>query len=359
MEKLKNSKPLILLLITGAVFLFLKYIAPLVAPVLTAMLFVTIFGNLLKKMQDRLRLHRQVGAMLLLLFAILILTLLIWILFSWVVGSLPSWLDKLDLLEKDMTVIIQGGCEAVGRALGVDNVYLEEILLSTIEDGIDYFQLKVLPGMVSHSLGYVKSLGVLGGFLVTFIIAVVLLAKDYDAIMNRMLDREEYHVLLEVICGIIRYIATFVKAQAIIMASSASLAALVLGISGIQQGVLWGMTAGFLDVFPFVGTGIVLLPLAIVQLFQGYYGKAIACVVLYVGCIFLREILEPRLIGKRIGVNPIAVLVSLYAGIQLFGISGIIKGPLGFMIIYQTYLSLQKRWQSQELQYAEPEEYED
>lgn len=73
------------------------------------------------------------------------------------------------------------------------------------------------------------------------------------------------------------------------------------------------------------------------------YGKAVICIILYVCCIFLRELLEPRLIGQRIGVTPIAILVSLYAGIQLFGIWGIIKGPLGFVIIYETYRSLKHK----------------
>ena len=50
-EKIKNSKIGILLLLTGAVYFFLKYISPLVAPALVAMLFVTIFGPLLKKIQ--------------------------------------------------------------------------------------------------------------------------------------------------------------------------------------------------------------------------------------------------------------------------------------------------------------------
>ena len=177
----------------------------------------------------------------------------------------------------------------------------------------------------------------------TFLITTVLLAKDYDSIMNRMLDREEWHIFLEVVCGIIRYIATFVKAQAVIMGAIACLAAAVLGFAGIRQGILWGILAGILDMLPFIGTGIILFPLALVQIFQGHYGRAVACFLLYIGCIFLREILEPKLIGKRIGVSPVAVLVSLYAGIQLFGIWGIIKGPLGFVIIYQTYLSLQRR----------------
>jgi len=343
MDKIKNSKPIILLLIIGAVYFFLKYITPLVAPVLFAMLFVTIFGNTLKKMQDRFRIHRQIGAIILLLFAGVILAVLIWILFSWIVGSLPSWIGKLDLVEHEISTIVHAICETVGRAIRVDNIYLEETILGTIQSGIDYFQFEVIPGMLSHSFRYVKVIGVVGGFLITFTIASVFLAKEYDAIMNRMLDREEFHVLLEVICSIIRYIATFIKAQLIIISVMAGVAAVVLGISGIEHGPLWGILAGIMDALPFIGTGIVLFPLAVTQLFQGNLWKAIVCVVLYVICIFIREALEPRLIGKHLGVNPLAVLVSIYAGIQLFGIGGIIKGPLGFIIIYQTYLSILKR----------------
>ena len=139
LEKLKNSKPLILLLLTGAVFLFLKYISPLVAPVLTAVLFVTIFGNLLKKVQMKLHIHRQVGAILLLLTATLILALFLWILFSWIVGSLPDWLEKLDLFERDLSAIVSSLCDTVGRALRVDSDYLEETVLGTIEAGLDHF----------------------------------------------------------------------------------------------------------------------------------------------------------------------------------------------------------------------------
>lgn len=343
MEKLKNNKLMILLLIIGAVYFFLKFISPLIAPVLIAMLFVTIFGNTLKKMQAKFHIHRQIGAIILLSIATLILAVLIWILFSWIVGSLPGWVDKLDVLEQELSVIVHTGCQTVGRALRVDNDYLAETVMGHFREGMDYFQMEVLPGMLSHSFVYLKVLGVVGGFLVTFIIAAVLLAKDYDDIMNRMLEREECHVLLEVICGIIRYIATFVKAQLIIISLMACLAAVVLGVFNIQQGVLWGILAGLLDALPFIGTGIVLFPLALVQLFNGYYGKALVCVLLYIACIFLRELLEPKLIGKRLGISPIAVLVSIYAGIQLFGIGGIIKGPLGFIIIYETYQSIQRR----------------
>ncbi len=342
-NKMMQHKLLTLLAIIGAVYFFLKYLSPLLAPILVAMLFVTIFGPTLKKMQKKFHIHRQVGAVILLLVAVTGVGLIIWILFSWIVGSLPQLLGRLDALEQQAGTIIHDICGAVGRTIGIDSVYLEEMLMGHLEEGINYLQEDAFPGMLSQSLTYVKAVGTVIGFLATFLIASVLLAKDYDRIMNNLLDREECHVLLEVICGIIRYIATFVKAQLLIMGAIAVLAAFVLAIVGIENGALWGILCGLLDVLPFIGTGIVLVPLAIVQLVYGRMGQALVCVILYGCCAFLREMLEPRLIGSRVGVPPIAVLASVYAGVQLFGIWGIIKGPLGFMIAFQTWKSIQRR----------------
>ena len=88
--------------------------------------------------------------------------------------------------------------------------------------------------------------------------------------------------------------------------------------------------------------------MSIQQFFGGNYVRGAVCLLVYVACIFIRELLEPRLIGKRIGVSPIAILLSIYAGIKLFGMWGIIGGPLGFIIIYQADMSLERRRGRQE-----------
>ena len=342
-EKIKNNQVALLLFLTGAVYFFLKIIAPLTSPVLGAVLFVTIFGPLLQKMQSKLKIHRQIGALLLLLIACGIFATLVWVLFSWLVVSMPDWIGALDSLEEGLETIVHETCRVVGKTLRIDGDYLEQTLLARVQEGIDYFQQQVLPGVLSQSLEYIKVLASFGGFLVTFLIATVLLAKDYDNIMNRLLDREECHVYLEIVCGIIRYIATYIRAQFIIMSIIGILSAAVLGVSGIHSGILWGILAGVLDALPFIGTGVVLVPLGIQQLFGANYARAVICLLLYVACIFIRELLEPKLIGKRVGVSPIAILISIYAGIKLFGLWGIIGGPLGFVMIYQSYLSLEKR----------------
>ena len=138
------------------------------------------------------------------------------------------------------------------------------------------------------------------------------------------------------------------KAQIIIMSIIGAVAAAALAVSGIHNGLLWGLLAGFLDALPFIGTGVVLVPLSIQQFFGGNYVRGAVCLLVYVACIFIRELLEPRLIGKRIGVSPIAILLSIYAGIKLFGMWGIIGGPLGFIIIYQADMSLERRRGGQE-----------
>ena len=262
-------------------------------------------------------------------------------------GSLPVWIGNLELREREWLEAVRGLCRSVGEIIGVDTAYLENTVSGRLQEGLDSLEENILPGMLSQSMQYVQWFAELGGFLVTFLIASVLLAKDYDGIMNRLLDQEACHVLLEVICGIVRYIATFVKAQGIIMTTIAMTAAATLGIAGIKHGILWGILAGILDALPFIGTGVVLVPLGMFQILDGNWGRALVCGVLYVVCIFLREVMEPRLIGRKIGVSPIAVLVSLYAGIRLFGVWGIIKGPLGFVLIYETYHSLARMYDRQ------------
>lgn len=316
-QKIKRNSVIMLLLLTGAVFLFLKYLVPLLSPIILAMLFVTIFGPLLQKLQ-RLHLHRQVGAVLLMVVALSVLAILLYLLCRWIWQGLPEamrlaegWKAKLpdwadDLLDFGLTELKKGALD------------LER-------------------GVLGGALHYTGKAAAFGGYLVTFVIATILLAKDYDEMMNGLLEREDCHLLLSVICSVIRYIATYVKAQVVIMGVIGAQCCLVLCVAGISQGFFWGILAGLLDALPFIGTGVVLTPLAIAQIIEGRIGVAILCAVLYVSCILTREMMEPKLIGKKMGIRPIAVLISLYVGIRLFGVAGIIKGPLGFVIIWETW----------------------
>lgn len=317
LRKIGNNGIVTLLLFTGAVFLFLRFLTPLLSPILVAMLFVTIFGPLLQKMQ-RIHVCRQAGAVLLMLLALLILAGIVFVAAYWVWNGFPRVLAQAERWKEELPdwarSFVSAGLQELQSGMG-----------------------SVTKGMLGSALRTAGRLVAFGGWLVTFLIAVILLAKDYDELMNELLGRKDCHLLLSVICGVIRYVSTYVKAQCVIMALIAGLCVIVLSLFGVPQGVPFGLLAGFLDALPFIGTGVVLVPLCLINAMERRFVAAIACAGLYLSCIFLREFLEPRLIGKKMGIRPIFVLISLYVGIHLFGVLGIVKGPLGFVIIWEIW----------------------
>ena len=60
---------------------------------------------------------------------------------------------------------------------------------------------------------------------------------------------------------------------------------------------------------------------------------AIGLIIIYVVVLVTRQFLEPKVLGKQIGIHPLATLMSIYIGLQIFGIFGFIIGPVLMVII--------------------------
>ena len=131
----------------------------------------------------------------------------------------------------------------------------------------------------------------------------------------------------------VRMVFSYIKAQLIIMSVIGGICSVVFWWAGSDMPFLWGYIVGFLDMLPFIGTGITLLPLAIFELVMGRSVLAVVFALLYVVCYFVREFMEPRLIGQRIGIHPLIILMSVFLGVKLYGLLGIVTGPLSYLLI--------------------------
>ena len=152
-----GKKMIVLLAVTGAVYFFLQYLTPLLAPVLLAMLFVTIFGPMMKRMNRKLHFPRPLSAIVLLILATLLLAVLLWVLSSWVLGSLPVWIRSMDVREQEWLEVVRNLCRSVGEIIGVDASYLENTVSGRLQEGLDSLEENILPGMLSQSMQYVRS----------------------------------------------------------------------------------------------------------------------------------------------------------------------------------------------------------
>ncbi len=111
-------------------------------------------------------------------------------------------------------------------------------------------------------------------------------------------------------------------------------ACLLLGFVLLREpyAFLLALLTALVDSLPVFGTGIILFPMALYRLFLGNPSAAIGLCILYGVVTVLRQILEPRILGAGVGLPPLAMLLSMYAGLQLFGIVGMLLVPVAVMI---------------------------
>ncbi len=133
---------------------------------------------------------------------------------------------------------------------------------------------------------------------------------------------------------------------------------LLLGfvILGESYAFLLALLTALVDSLPILGTGTILLPMALYRFFIGDIKTAVGFAVLYGIVTVVRQILEPKILGDGFGMHPLLMLVSMYTGLRLFGVLGMIVFPVFAMLaksIWEAF-SLEKQ-DKKDISHADPE----
>lgn len=97
---------------------------------------------------------------------------------------------------------------------------------------------------------------------------------------------------------------------------------------GCRYAILLSLVIAIIDALPLLGAGIILLPWSLVCFLGGDVAVGVALIIIWVIVTVARQVAEPRLLGKKMGLHPLAVLMSVYVGAEIFGFAGMIAGPL-------------------------------
>jgi predicted PurR-regulated permease PerM len=172
------------------------------------------------------------------------------------------------------------------------------------------------------------------GFIVAFGVMLYLLfflLRDGEDLMARMraavpLRPEQSAALADRFVAVIR--AT-IKGSVIVAILQGSIGGVVFGLLGIQGALIWGVMMAFLSLLPAIGTGLVWVPVAIYLFATGAIWQGVVlvlCGVFVIGMV--DNILRPILVGRDARMPDYIVLISTLGGIQVFGFSGFIIGPV-------------------------------
>ena len=109
----------------------------------------------------------------------------------------------------------------------------------------------------------------------------------------------------------------------------------------LPYAMAWAALICLVDALPILGTGTVLIPWSLVSFLQGNHLQAIGLISIYAVAALLRCILEPRFVGKHLGLDPLATLLSIYAGYRFWGFLGMLLAPLLAVTATQLLLGAQ------------------
>ena len=175
------------------------------------------------------------------------------------------------------------------------------------------------------------------GILVT-VISGCFIAKDFCAfkgILRYALNEERVNAFKRI--KNILYKNVFGLIKGYLLLSLITFVDLTAGllIIGVKNAVRFAVIIAFVDLLPVFGSGIVLVPWAVIHLAKGETGLFWGLVTVYLAVLVVRNISEPKIVGKQVGLHPLLTLLSLFLGLKLFGVMGMFILPLVVTVVYK------------------------
>ena len=192
---------------------------------------------------------------------------------------------------------------------------------------------EVVSSVLRISFPILVNTAVIAGAVIVCLISVVYLS----GVLEKVRKWRENSIFREEVCALTlelkKLIQVYFKIELIIMLINAGICIAGLLLIHNPYAVVIGILIGLVDALPFFGTGTVLIPWAVILLlFRNYYSGAVLLSV-YVMTYFVREIMESKCMGDRLGIAPFTMLMVIFTGIMVYGILGFILGPLSYCMM--------------------------
>lgn len=185
-----------------------------------------------------------------------------------------------------------------------------------------------LPGVLSSVVGWVSqgALGVGTGLFSAFLFSARL--PKLKALPQRYIPERFREKIVPALSRGRAALVGWLKAQGKLCGITSCILLAGFLLLQIPYAPLWAAAVAVVDAIPILGTGTILLPWALVCLLQHNHLRSIGLLCLYGVATLTRTVLEPRLVGRQLGLDPLVTLVSLYVGFRFWGILGMLLAPM-------------------------------
>ena len=322
-----------------ALILWVLYLLkPVVLPFIAAFLVAYLFSPLVDKLH-RIGLPRWlsigivfIGIGVIVTLAIWYVVPLVWQQLIYARDSIPAgihWLNYTFLPWVSQTFNVE--------AMEIDTEQISKVVMEYIQTNYSADSIQSMVLRVAQSgLNFIQ----IGGVVVLIPIIAFYFLLDWDRMLEslrRLIPRHYEKTTLGIVGECHNVLGAFVKGQFLVMFLLGVVYAVGLQLIGLEVGLIIGMVAGLASIIPYLGFGVGIIAAVIATLFQfgiDWTHLALVIIVFMIGQAIEGYILQPFLLGDKIGLSPVAVVFAVLAGAQLAGFLGmLIALPVAAVIV--------------------------
>lgn len=327
-------KAITVIFIFLGLFLGIRHLLPLVSPFLLGLILALAAEPLIRFLTGRLRLRRGLAAGIGVSMSFCFLAFLVLM----ACGLILRELRALAGILPDLENTIRGGMDSLsGWAMelaqkapdGIRTMLTRNVTAfftdgSALLDRVTNWLLKLASGFLSAVPDSALTLGT--AVISSFMISAKL--PKITAFCRSRLPMAKLQPIFATLKRLKTALWGWLKAQLKLSGVTFLVVAAGFLLLGIPYAPLWAALVAIVDAFPVLGTGAALIPWSLISFLQGDRVQAFGLLGLYAAAALTRSVLEPRLVGRQLGLDPLVTLAALYVGYKLFGLLGMLLAPM-------------------------------
>ncbi len=331
------------LLAIGTVLLiifFLPKVLKFFMPFVIALIISSIANPFIRFMEKKIKMVRKHSSAIMIVLVLGGVVGLLYLLIAFLVKQVINLYEDRYILYEEVRMLFDNftnNLEGIFVKLPID---MQETL-NRLQEGLASWAESFLASIELPNIGVVGSyvgsiVDVLFLAIITILAAYFLTAErdNMGAWLARVLPKSVLTYYDMIVSSFKKAVGGYFKAQFKIMLILVLIMFLGFELLDIGYSFLFATLIAFLDFLPIFGTGAVFWPWIVIDMIAGQYKQAIFLGILYLVCQLIKQILQPKMVGDSIGMNPLAALFYMFIGYRFGGLLGMIVGiPIGMILV--------------------------
>ncbi|QHT60129.1 sporulation integral membrane protein YtvI [Paenibacillus lycopersici] len=340
-------RTLLVLFLLVVFVLAVIYVTPLVYPFLLGWLLAYAINPVVNLLNRKLKVPRWLGvALTLVVFVIAMLTIVSALVTRLVVeiitlskslnNNIDWWRDQFEYIMDRPEV--QNLIEKL-TSFYQDNPNYQETINGRISDTANLVaqtSTQIITSILNGIVSIITSLPNAATIAIVVLLAAFFISKDWTRLGQRTsgwLPQSIMQSVSVVWRDLKKALFGYLRAQFIMISITAFVVTIGLLIIGVHYAITIGMLIGLVDLLPYLGVGAAMIPWILYTFIYGNVTLGIELSILYGVILVARQTIEPKVLASSVGLEALPTLIAMFVGLKLFGVLGLIIGPVSLVIL--------------------------